>query len=222
MRFIGAGTRDDVEYRIRATFWTIPNVITVLRFCLVPYFVWLVFAGHFLTATIVLAILGSTDWIDGFLARRFNQMSTVGAWLDPLADRLSLLVVATTFVLAGIAPAWLVYSIVVPDLILIVNSLILFRGSPELPVSIIGKVRTAALLVGTPLLLLGQVESVRSPTYDAVATAVLALGCALHIIAAAGYFVAAHRKYRRDRRDRNASESSSARAADPDGSTWSG
>lgn len=211
MRFIGAGTRDDVEYRIRDTFWTIPNVITVLRFCLVPYFVWLVFAGHFLTATIVLAVLGSTDWIDGYIARRFNQMSQVGAWLDPVADRLSLLIVATTFVLAGIAPAWLVYSIVVPDVILIVNSLLLFRGSPDLPVSVIGKVRTAALLVGTPLLLLGQVEGIRNETYDSVATIVLAIGCVLHVMAAAGYFVAAHRKYRRERSP-----------AVTDGDAWSG
>ncbi|GAB3650897.1 CDP-alcohol phosphatidyltransferase family protein [Zhihengliuella somnathii] len=211
MRFIGAGTRDDVEYRIRDTFWTIPNVITVLRFCLVPYFVWLVFAGHFLTATIVLAVLGSTDWIDGYIARRFNQMSRVGAWLDPLADRLSLLIVATTFVLAGIAPAWLVYSIVVPDVILIVNSLVLFRGSPDLPVSVIGKVRTAALLVGTPLLLLGQVEGIRNETYDAVATVVLAIGCVLHVMAAVGYFVAAHRKHRLERSP-----------AGTDGDAWSG
>ncbi|GHD07754.1 CDP-alcohol phosphatidyltransferase family protein [Zhihengliuella salsuginis] len=213
MRLIGAGARDDIEYRVLTTFWTVPNVITVLRFCMVPFFVWLVFQSEFAWATAILAVLGSTDWIDGFIARRFNQMSTVGAWLDPLADRISLFVVAFTFVLAGIAPAWLVYAIVVPDVVLFVTSLILFRGSPELPVSVIGKIRTAILLVGAPLLLLGQVESIGNTVYDGVATIVLALGCVLHIIAAAGYFIAAVRKRRRER---------GADGSAPAGGSWSG
>ncbi|WP_102157596.1 CDP-alcohol phosphatidyltransferase family protein [Zhihengliuella halotolerans] len=199
MRFIGAGTRDDFEYRLLTTFWTAPNIITVSRFCLVPVFVWLVAESEFAWATAVLAFLGSTDWIDGYVARRFDQMSTVGAWLDPVADRISLFVVAITFVVAGIAPSWLVYSILIPDIVLILTALILFRGSPELPVSVVGKVRTAILLLGAPLLLLGQVESIKNPVFDGVATLVLAFGCALHIVAAVGYFVAAIRKWRRER-----------------------
>lgn len=211
MRFIGAGTREGFEYRVLTTFWTVPNLITVARFCLVPVFVWLVFESEFAWATAVLAFLGATDWIDGYVARRFDQMSTVGAWLDPVADRISLFVVAITFVVAGIAPSWLVYSILVPDLVLILTALFLFRGSPELPVSVIGKIRTAVLLLGAPLLLLGQVESIKNPVYDGVATIVLAVGCALHIIAAAGYFAAAIRKWRRDRD-----------GAAPTGGPWSG
>jgi cardiolipin synthase len=194
VRIIGAGHRDDIEYRVLDTFWTVPNLITVLRFLLVPLFAWLVAAAHYGWATAVLVFLGSTDWVDGYVARRFNQISTVGMWLDPLADRASLIAVAATIVLAGLAPAWLVYAIVIPDLVLIVNSLILFRGSPELPVSRLGKIRTAMLLVGTPLLLFGQVEGVAGEQTDLVATAILAVACVLHVVAAVQYFFLARKK----------------------------
>ncbi|WP_149956215.1 CDP-alcohol phosphatidyltransferase family protein [Zafaria cholistanensis] len=194
MRIIGAGHRDDIEYRVLDTFWTAPNLITVARFLLVPLFVWLVWTAQYGWATAVLAFLGSTDWVDGYVARRFNQISTVGRWLDPLADRVSLIVVAATIVLAGLAPAWLVYAIVVPDLVLIINSLVLFRGSPDLPVTTLGKVRTAMLLAGTPLLLFGHVEGVAGARIDLLATVVLAAACALHVIAAVQYFIQARKK----------------------------
>ncbi|WP_417216634.1 CDP-alcohol phosphatidyltransferase family protein [Arthrobacter sp.] len=196
MKIIGAGGRDDIEYRELATFWTIPNLITVLRFGLVPVFLWLVIADHYAWATAVLVLLGSTDWIDGYVARRLNQISTVGKWLDPVADRLALFAVVIIFVVDGIAPAWLVYSIMVPDLVLIINALVLFHGSPNLPVSNLGKIRTALLLVGTPLLLLSQVEAAQSATVEAVATIILGIGCLLHIVAAVLYFRQAQRKAR--------------------------
>ena len=194
MRIIGAGHRDDIEYRVLDTFWTVPNLITVVRFLLVPLFAWLVTAAQYGWATAVLAFLGSTDWVDGYVARRFNQISTVGMWLDPLADRVSLIAVAATIVVAGLAPAWLVYAIVIPDLVLIVNSLILFRGSPDLPVSTLGKIRTAMLLAGTPLLLFARVEGVAREQVDLVATVILAVACVLHVIAAVQYFIQARRK----------------------------
>ncbi|MCP6768684.1 CDP-alcohol phosphatidyltransferase family protein, partial [Klebsiella pneumoniae] len=87
MRLIGAGTRADIDYVVTDRFWTVPNVITLVRFCLVPFFVWLVFTQQYLAAFIVLAVLSCTDWVDGYIARRFNQISTVGQWLDPMADR---------------------------------------------------------------------------------------------------------------------------------------
>lgn len=197
MRLIGAGRRDDIDYEVTDRFWTVPNVITILRFCLVPVFVWLVVSERYLTAFIVLAVLSSTDWVDGYIARRFNQITTVGQWLDPAADRLSLAVVAVTFVATGIAPWWLVVSLLVPDLILGVTALALFRGSPELEVTVLGKVRTALLLVGTPLLLLAQVPGLAEGALTVAATVVLALGCVGHIWAAADYLVGCVRKHRR-------------------------
>lgn len=196
MKIIGAGGRDDIEYRELTTFWTVPNLITVLRFGCVPVFIWMVAADHYAWATIVLVVLGATDWIDGYVARRLNQISTVGKWLDPVADRLALIVVVIVFVADGIAPAWLVYSIVVPDVVLIINALVLFHGNPHLPVSNLGKIRTALLLFGTPLLLLSQVDAAESPTLQGIATVLLGIGCILHIVAAVFYFRQARRKAR--------------------------
>ena len=118
MRLIGAGRRDDIDYVVTDRFWTVPNILTLLRFGLVPVFVVLVASELHLAAFIVLAVLSSTDWVDGYIARRFNQISTTGQWLDPLADRISLIVVAVTLVVTGIAPWWLAVGIIVPDLIL--------------------------------------------------------------------------------------------------------
>jgi cardiolipin synthase (CMP-forming) len=212
MRLIGAGTREDIDYVVTRRFWTVPNVITVLRFCLVPVFVWLVFTERYFAAFIVLAVLSSTDWVDGYIARRFNQISTVGQWLDPLADRLSLVVVAVTLVAAGIAPWWLVVGLVVPDLVLAVTVTVLFRGSPGLEVTVLGKVRTALLLIGTPLLLLAQGAGPAEGAVTVAATVLLFLGCAGHIWASGDYLVDCVRKHRALR----------ARGIDPhDRASWS-
>jgi cardiolipin synthase (CMP-forming) len=196
LRIIGAGTRRDFEYRELHTFWTLPNLITVLRFLAVPLFVWFIAREAYGAATITLVVLGSTDWVDGYIARRFNQVSSVGKWLDPVADRLALIIVAITFVAAGIAPWWLLLSIIIPDAILLVFSLILFHGSPDLPVTNIGKIRTALLLVGTPLLLLHRVEGFGHDWLLGVSYIILAAGCTGHVLAWLGYMRAAWRKYK--------------------------
>lgn len=199
IRLIGAGGRPGVAPAELDTFWTVPNIITVVRFCGVPLFVLFIVQRNYAAAVITLVLLGSTDWVDGYVARRFGQVSSVGKWLDPLADRTALIVVAVTFVVDGVAPAWLVWTIVIPDVILIINALVLFGGRLSLPVSNIGKIRTAMLLVGSPLLLLQRVEGFDQDWLEVTANVLLILGCIGHLIAFFGYFVAAHRKYRRER-----------------------
>ncbi|MHA7141637.1 CDP-alcohol phosphatidyltransferase family protein [Arthrobacter sp. Bz4] len=200
IRLIGAGARPGRENDVLATFWTLPNIITVIRFLGVPLFVFLIVQNEDALAVITLVVLGSTDWIDGYIARRFNQVSVVGKWLDPIADRTALIVIAVVFVVDGIAPAWLVWAIVIPDAILIVNALILFRGPLHLPVTNIGKIRTALLLIGSPMLLLHRVPGFDQPWLFVTAHVLLLLGCIGHLLAFYGYFTAAHRKYRSDGR----------------------
>ena len=198
-RSIGAGARTGSGGTELATPWTLPNLITIVRFLGVPLFVWYVVHDRYGAAVLVLVVVGSTDWVDGFVARRLNQVSVVGKWLDPVADRTAMIVVAVTFVVAGIAPAWLVWTIVIPDLILIVNALVLFRGPLHLPVITVGKIRTALLLVGAPLLLLHEVEGFEQEWISVLAHTLLAAGCVLHLVAFGAYFTAAHRKYRLER-----------------------
>lgn len=196
MKLIGAGTRSDIEYQVSDRWLTAPNIITLVRFCLVPLFVWQAFTGQYLGAFITLAVLFSTDWVDGYVARRFNQISTVGKWLDPLADRISIVVVAITVVITGVAPGWLVASLLIPDLLLFVLNAVLFLGSPELEVTALGKIRTALIMAGIPFLLLAQVAEMDSTFWHVVAYALLVPGCLGHWGAAVDYAIRSLRKHR--------------------------
>lgn len=197
MRIIGVGTRDGVVPTLHETFWTVPNVITAVRFALVPVFVWFVAVGQEWTAFWLLVILGSTDWIDGYIARRFDQSSVVGQWLDPLADRLSLIIVTLSLVIFSDAPMWVLVVIVTADLILFLYSSFVFAGSPELPVSVVGKLRTAALLIAAPLVLLGRTPQLQDTAVTAVGVVLLSIGCLMHVGAAVDYLVTAHAKAKR-------------------------
>ena len=227
MKFFGGGTRAGREHARhvdRDTVLTVPNALTVLRFLGVPLFMWLVLAeGEYGWAVLVLALMASTDWVDGYVARRFDQTSRLGrlrdtaadtrarrprgqpprrgggghwGFLDPAADRLALLAVALTLVLAGVVQWWYLAALLVPDLILGAASLFYFRSHPDLPVSRIGKLRTAFLLAGTPLLVLSVLPLPGAGLYAGAAWVLLALGLVGHWLAAVGYLRAIVRKGR--------------------------
>lgn len=176
--------------QVHDTWLTVPNLVTLLRFLLVPVFVWLMFDNAYWNALIVLVVLFSTDWIDGFLARLLNQVSTVGKWLDPLADRISLWVVVITVVLSGLAPWWLIVALMVPDLILASIMAVVYAGNPQMQVTIIGKARTVALMIGIPLLLFAEAPFLSNPeVWRTVAIIILAIGALGHIIASLDYLI---------------------------------
>src|SRR5271156_4687844 len=86
---------------------SLPNVITTARLVLVPVFCWLLLQPHHrdrFNAAILLAVLGSTDWVDGQVARRFDQVTNLGKVLDPVADRVLLLTAAVGIVAVGAVP----------------------------------------------------------------------------------------------------------------------
>jgi phosphatidylglycerophosphate synthase len=87
--------------------FTVPNLITMVRLLCLPVFVWLVFGAKEQTAAaILLAVLGATDWVDGYVARRFHQVSTVGKVLDPTADRLLVVTAVIVILVHGAVPVW--------------------------------------------------------------------------------------------------------------------
>ena len=195
MKFIGAGARPGQPEIHHDAVFTIPNLLTVVRFLGVPLFIWLVLGPReYGYAALVLAIMASTDWVDGYIARRFNQMSHLGRIMDPIADRLALIAVAVTLVIAGVVEWWYLTALLVPDAILLAVSLSYFRSHPDLPVSRIGKFRTGLLLVGTPLLVLSKLAVPASEIYAVVAWIFLGLGLVGHWIAGFNYFWAITRK----------------------------
>jgi cardiolipin synthase (CMP-forming) len=198
MKFIGAGARPGQPQIHHDAVFTIPNVLTVVRFLGVPLFIWLVLGPReYGYAALVLVVMAGTDWVDGYIARRFNQMSHLGRVLDPIADRLALIAVAVTLVLAGVVTWWYLAALLVPDATLLTVSLYYFRGHPDLPVSRVGKVRTGLLLAGTPLLVLSKLAVPASESYAVVAWTFLGLGLLGHWIAAYNYFRGIIRKGKR-------------------------
>lgn len=138
--------------------FTIPNVLSFIRLLGVPLFLWLVLVPKADVAAFLLLIAsGFTDYLDGKLARKYNQVTKIGALLDPVADRLYILAVVVGLGLREIIPWQLAVAIPLRDLLMF--GLIPFlrtRGYSSLPVHFLGKAATASLLYAFPLLLLGD------------------------------------------------------------------
>lgn len=137
---------------------TVPNILSFARLLGVPLFLWLILVPQADGwAIVVLALAGISDYLDGKIARKWNQISRVGQILDPLADRLYILATLIGLLLRGIIPWWLVAVLVGRDLIMgIVLAIVKKRtGLTGLPVHFIGKAATFCLLYAFPLILLG-------------------------------------------------------------------
>ena len=152
----GAGTvaRADQQGRIL----TVPNAISVARLAGVPVFLWLVLgpqADGWAVALLIVA--GVSDWLDGVIARAWNQQSRLGQVLDPTADRLYIAATLIGLAIRAIIPWWLVILLVARELVLGVGLLVLRRnGYGPLQVSLVGKTATLCLLYAFPLLFLGS------------------------------------------------------------------
>lgn len=137
---------------------TWPNLLSALRLLLVPVFLWLILIDQNLLAFAILAFSSFTDWLDGFLARKLNQMSRLGQLLDPAADRLFILATLIGLAATSQVPWWLVFVIVARDVLLFFTFPFLAQvGYGPLPVNYTGKAGTFALLYAFPLLLLPAV-----------------------------------------------------------------
>lgn len=141
---------------------TVPNLLSCARLLGIPLFLWLVVVQEEdVLGFAVLVIAGVTDWLDGFLARRWNQRTRLGVMLDPLVDRLYIVAVLLGLALRQLIPWWLVVLLALRDVLLLLLLPALRRqGKLALPVTYVGKAATFALLWGFPLLLLGQTSVV--------------------------------------------------------------
>jgi cardiolipin synthase len=139
-----------------AGWWTWPNLVTAFRLVLIPVFVWLVFGtDHRAIAAWLLATLGATDWIDGFLARRLHQVSNVGKIIDPVADRILVITGLLCVAGAGGVPWWFASATLTRELIVSLLTVVLAAlGAARIDVLWWGKVSTFALMVSFPLFLL--------------------------------------------------------------------
>lgn len=173
---------------------TLPNALSALRLLGVPLFLWLVLTERDVLAVAVLMVSGATDWLDGKIARAWNQMSRVGALLDPAADRLYILATLVGLTVRDVVPLWLTVGLVGRDVFLATLLPVLRRyGYGPLPVHYLGKAATFNLLAGFPLLLLGEGDSVVSQVAHAFGWAFAIWGTSLYWWAGVLYVVQVRR-----------------------------
>ncbi|GCD39411.1 CDP-diacylglycerol--glycerol-3-phosphate 3-phosphatidyltransferase [Streptomyces chrestomyceticus JCM 4735] len=144
---------------------TIPNILSMARLVGVPVFLWLILWKEFggpdtkYWALLVLALSGISDYLDGKLARRWNQISSLGRILDPAADRLYILSTLVGLTWRGILPLWVTAALLARELMLLIAVAALARhkyGPPQ--VNFLGKAATFNLMYAFPLLLLSDGE----------------------------------------------------------------
>ena len=137
---------------------TVPNLLSMLRLALVPVFLYLLLHERYLLAIIMLAVSSLTDYLDGYFARKFNQVTRLGQLLDPAADRLYIFSTLVGLSITGIVPVWLALIIIARDLVLaIAYPILATHGYGPLPVHYLGKTGTFALLYAFPLLLMAYI-----------------------------------------------------------------
>jgi len=181
--------------------WTVPNVLSVLRLLALPVFAWLVLdRQQDGWAAALLAFAGLSDNLDGYIARRFDQVSRLGQLLDPVVDRVQVVVALVVLVVAGALPWYLAAVLVLREAVLAGTLVVLRRrGFGSLPVHYLGKIGTFATVASFPLLLLGHGRHV-APPLAAVGTVggagFLYWGLALYWCAGAVYVWQARRLLR--------------------------
>ena len=163
---------------------TAPNVITLTRLLLMPVCAWLLVDGRWAAGLCLTALVGSTDWVDGWLARRTGSVSRLGQLMDPLADRLLIASVTIALVVRDVVPLPAVLLLVGRDLVLLIGFPILARRGVRPPdVVWVGKAATFVLLFALPTLVVGE-------TGLAIAAAARVLGLALLWFGVVLYYVA--------------------------------
>ena len=136
---------------------TVPNLLSFLRLALVPVFLALLVNGADAWALLVLAVASLTDYLDGAIARRFNQITRLGQLLDPAADRLYIFAALIGLAWRDLVPWWIVAVVVGRDVFLLGLGVVLANhGFGPLPVHQLGKVATFCLFYALPMIMLGQ------------------------------------------------------------------
>jgi cardiolipin synthase len=161
--------------------WTIPNLLSMLRLVLVPFFLWAVIGGSYVLALLILVAASLSDLLDGYLARRLDQITRLGQLLDPAADRLYIFAALVGLAANSLVPWWIVIVIVARDVFLLILGVVLANhGFGPLPVHQLGKVATFALFFGLPVIMLGLAFPAVQPVSAPIGWAITIWGAFLY------------------------------------------
>lgn len=153
----------------------IPNVITSTRILCVPCLIWMLFHQQFERSLILIFFMGLSDALDGFLARCYGWKTTLGAYLDPIADKLMLLSTFIAFAALGWVPWWLAAIIIARDVILLVGALYYHLSTRQLKMEplAISKINTCAQIILAVCLIYAQVGTLHTQILNALMTMVV-------------------------------------------------
>lgn len=184
---------------------TLPNLITIVRLSCLPVFLWLLFArDNRAAAAWLLAALGITDWVDGYLARHMHQVSELGKILDPVADRLLFIVGAGGILADGSVPVWFAVVVLVREILVGGATLALAAmGARRIDVTWFGKAGTFCLMIAFPLFLASHSTLGWADTAGVLAWLAGIPGLVLSIYAAILYVPLARRALAEGRADRD-------------------
>ncbi|MET8911714.1 CDP-alcohol phosphatidyltransferase family protein [Micromonospora sp. NPDC004551] len=177
---------------------TVPNMISFVRLVGVPLFLYLFLVVKAdVAAIVVLAIGGTSDWVDGWIARRLQQVSRLGELLDPLADRLYILATLLAFTAREVVPWQFTAALLARELLLLGSLGVLRRyGYGPPPVHYVGKTATFLLLAAFPILLLASAARGVADVAGAIGWGLAWWGLVLYWVAGAMYVVQASRLVR--------------------------
>jgi len=165
---------------------TIPNIITIGRLIIVPLVIVMISQGRWGAAFVLFVAAGISDGIDGFIARRFDMRSELGAYIDPLADKALLASIYMTLAIVGVLPAWLAVVVVSRDLMIVAAILVSWLLARPVAIKplLVSKLNTGAQLAFAALVLSTKAFGVDLAGMENAAMLVVA---ALTVASAAAY-----------------------------------
>jgi cardiolipin synthase len=153
--------------------FNVPNTISLIRLALIPVFLWLVVVESYGPAGLLLGVIGATDWIDGYLARKLDQVTELGKFLDPLADRIAIAIAVVAGLIVGVLPQWFAWALIIREVVIGFGAAYGWKnGVTRLDVRYIGKVATVLLYFSVALFYAGEGFDLQIFTAAAIATGV--------------------------------------------------
>lgn len=134
----------------------IPNILTIIRFILIPVILYFIFVENYILAFVFFTLSGVTDILDGAIARKFNLISTFGKLMDPLADKLTQISVLATLVFKDIIPFWILVIVILKELIMIIGASFLYGKDVVVYSKWFGKLATVLFYLAIVLSLINK------------------------------------------------------------------
>ncbi|MGB0112442.1 MAG: CDP-alcohol phosphatidyltransferase family protein [Ilumatobacteraceae bacterium] len=152
--------------------WSLPNLITLLRLLCLPLFLYVLFGlNDRAWAAWMLGALGATDWVDGYIARRYDQVSEFGKVFDPTVDRLLFMVAVTAIIIDGSIPIWFAVLVLAREVLvgLMMAVATLVYDMPRIDVTYLGKLATFLLMFAVPGFLMGNSDIAGAEVFEVIA-----------------------------------------------------